>query len=261
MKIIDAHIHTSVRKNNFINPITPDLNKLNKDIKKNDIEFVISITSCIDELTPLEYDDIISLMKLNNKVKAVIGINPNKFNNKSLEKIEVGIKLNLIKGLKIYPGYYYFYPSDKVYDKFYKLAEKYDIPVIIHCGDTFKKNALVKYSHPLEIDNLAVKYPKVKFIIAHLGNPWTLDAAEVVYKNENVYTDLSGLALGNKITNMTKKRVLEALDYIEDYNKVIYGSDWPLVDLTSYIKEIKSIIPKRYYNKVFYENAKKLFKL
>lgn len=55
--------------------------------------------------------------------------------------------------------------------------------------------------------------------------------------------------------------MLEALDYIENYDKVLYGSDWPLVNITKYIQSIKSIIPPEYWNKVFYENAKRLFKL
>ncbi|MCH5374725.1 MAG: amidohydrolase, partial [Planctomycetes bacterium] len=30
-----------------------------------------------------------------------------------------------------------------------------------------------------------------------MGNPWTVDAAEVIYKNPNVYGDLSGFLVGN----------------------------------------------------------------
>jgi predicted TIM-barrel fold metal-dependent hydrolase len=28
--------------------------------------------------------------------------------------------------------------------------------------------------------------PETKFVLAHFGNPWILDAAQVVYKNMNV---------------------------------------------------------------------------
>ncbi len=266
MKIIDSHIHTSFNRKDFLETARKignkfSINELNKQLKENHVEYAVSITSNRTDTTPLEYESIIALSKAYKCILGVLGINPSKINNSSIKKIEKGIKLGLIKGLKIYPGYYYTYPNDKRYNAFYHLAEKYKIPVIIHCGDTYKKEALVKYAHPLNVDDVAVRFPNVNFIIAHMGNPWILDAAEIIYKNDNVYADLSGLFIGNKDSKFTKNKVLEAFDYIDNYDKLIYGSDWPLVNMKSYIKIIKEIVPKKYYNKVFYENSKKLFKI
>jgi len=50
------------------------------------------------------------------------------FENKLQEPMTVGIK--------IYAGYQHFYVSDPVYHPFYELAEHYDVPVVIHTGDT-----------------------------------------------------------------------------------------------------------------------------
>ena len=36
----------------------------------------------------------------------------------------------------------------------------------------------------------------VQFVMCHFGNPWLMDAAAVVEKNENVAADLSGLLEG-----------------------------------------------------------------
>jgi len=33
-------------------------------------------------------------------------------------------------------------------------------------------------------------------VICHVGNPWIIDCMEVVYKNPNVYADISGLVPG-----------------------------------------------------------------
>ena len=67
--------------------------------------------------------------------------------------------------------------------------------------------------------------------------------------------------IGNKISSSTKTKIKEALDYIDNYDKILYGSDWPLVNMKDYIKIIKSIIPKKHHKEVFHENAKNLFKL
>ena len=266
MKIIDSHIHTSFGRKDFLKTAKKIGNKFNekelyKQLKENNVVYAISITSDRTDTTPIEYKKIVELSRKNKRLIGVLGINPKKIAKDSIKKIEEGIKLGFIKGLKIYPGYFYTYPNDKAYHKFYGLAEKHDLPVVIHCGDTYKKEALVKYAHPLNVDDLAVKFPKVKFVIAHLGNPWLLDAAEVVYKNKNVFSDLSGLCIGNDISPIAKRRIIEAIDYIGDYSKIIYGSDWPLVKMKDYIRFIKTIIPKKYHKKVFYENAIRLFKL
>ena len=41
--------------------------------------------------------------------------------------------------MKIYPGYEPFYPNDKKFDPLYDLCEKYDLPLMIHTGEIFKK--------------------------------------------------------------------------------------------------------------------------
>ena len=41
-------------------------------------------------------------------------------------------------------------------------------------------------------------YPETNFVIAHCGCPWFLDAAEVIYKNANVWADLSGIFVGER---------------------------------------------------------------
>ncbi len=48
------------------------------------------------------------------------------------------------------------------------------------------------------VDDVAVDHPDVRFVLAHFGNPWLVDAAEVVYKNDNVWADLSGLIVGDE---------------------------------------------------------------
>ncbi len=69
---------------------------------------------------------------------------------------------------------------------------------MFHCGDTYSERGLLKYSHPLTLDEVAVMHQDVTFMMAHFGDPWVLDGAEVVYKNSNMYADLSGLIVGDK---------------------------------------------------------------
>ena len=172
-------------------------------------------------------------------------------------------------GLKLYPGYNHFYIYDSLIDPYYQLAMQYKKPVAIHTGMTSTGNALLKYCHPLTLDEAAVRYPHVQFVMCHLGNPWIVDAIAVIAKNENVAADLSGLLEG-QIDNMPdffeKKHgyinVLKGwLEYLDNYDRLLYGTDWPLANLSNYIEFVAHIIPERHHDKVFFDNANKLYNL
>ena len=192
-----------------------------------------------------------------------LGINPHLIHIPALENA-----LKEAAGIKIYAGYYHYYINDPVYDPVYRLAEKYGKPVVIHTGDTFSERGLLEYARPLPVDNLAARYRDVDFIIAHLGDPWIMEACEVVYKNKNVYADISGLVVGDaaeaervKTEPLLRDRFRQGLVFLNQYEKIIYGSDWPLVSMAPYIDLCKALLPEKEWGKVFYKNALKIFSL
>lgn len=169
-------------------------------------------------------------------------------------------------GIKLYPGYNYVYVNDKRHWPLFELARAYKVPVVIHTGDTARPGALLKYAHPLTVDEAAVNFPDVKFVMAHCGCPWFADAAEVAGKNPNVCIDLSGLIEGQpKLLALFEQqagflRQLHTwLNYMGDYSRVMYGSDWPLVNIPLYIRAISHVVPERYHDDVFYNNALRIF--
>lgn len=183
-------------------------------------------------------------------------------------RIEKGLKSGFYKCLKIYLGYIPQYAYSASYEPAYRLAEKYKVPVVFHTGDTYDSDGLLKYSDPLTIDEVAVKHRKITFVIAHCGNPWIQSAAEVAYKNSNVYLDGSAFMIddiNNKPKESVEKLVVEPLSwifmYVEDPTKLMYGTDWPLVHMKDYLNAFKRAIPKQYWKDVFHDNAIRVFKL
>lgn len=184
----------------------------------------------------------------------------------SLKLFEQHLRSPHCVGLKLYPGYNDFYVSDPLYDEFYALAAQYDLPVVIHTGDTARSTGLLKYSHPLTVDEVAVKFPQTKFVLAHVGNPWIVDAVAVAKNNPNVYIDLSGLAEGNfdpawffSEYSGYCSHLKTWLQYLSHYDKLMYGSDWPLVNIPTYLQIIAKLIPPQHHQQVFYENALNIF--
>jgi predicted TIM-barrel fold metal-dependent hydrolase len=273
MKIIDAHIHFS-NIQSFKDAALKAKIPYNSDalrLMSEDIECFIGMGVTETESGLFPDHKAASPMELDLEVnpdilKTVIGINPHTLDG-NLLKIEQRLQENAI-GLKIYAGYYHYHVWDKVYHPVYELAKKYQVPVVIHSGDTYSERGLLKYSMPIEVDQLAMMYREVNFIIAHFGDPWIMETAEIISKNSNVYADLSGLIVGDKteverfmFQPLFTDHIKRGLIYADNYKKVLFGSDWPLVDLEAYIDFIKSIVDEPFWSDVFYNNAKRLFKL
>ncbi|KAB2927110.1 MAG: amidohydrolase family protein [Candidatus Contendobacter sp.] len=127
-----------------------------------------------------------------------IGVaDPRRNEPEPLDRVEHQLRQGRIKGLKAYLGYLPHGPASPGYAPYYRLAARSQIPVIFHSGDTYAASAKLQYAHPLLIDEVAVDYPDTHFVIAHCGCPWFVDAAEVIYKNANVWADRSGLFVGD----------------------------------------------------------------
>lgn len=147
-------------------------------------------------------------------------------------------KAKQIVAVKFYTGYDYYMPGDDRTRRALRELEGYGCPVIFHSGDCLNscKGAKLKYAHPLHIDEVAVDYPRMNFIIAHMGFPWHRDAAEVCYKNSNVYADISGFVYGNFTGEDQYKfgKVLEEFLDIAPRDKLLFGTDWPISNQASY---------------------------
>lgn len=179
-----------------------------------------------------------------------------------LDFIEDAIDEGKVQGVKFYLGYDHWYPNDPNIYKAMNLLQKKNIPAIFHCGDCLctVKKAKLKYAHPLGIDEVAVDYPDVKIVIAHMAYPWERDAAEVCYKNKNVYSDISGFVYGSfdaKNTVDFKKVLDEFITVAGGTDKLIFGSDFPISNQKSYVETVEDLIGM----KTISENVHKVFNL
>ncbi len=196
------------------------------------------------------------------------GVNPFTLDGAALARLEEELKSPRCVGIKIYAGYYPFFIYDGVYAPAYRLAAKYGKAVCIHTGDTYSERGLLEYSHPLAADRLAGMYRDVRFVLAHMGDPWIMDACEAAYKNANVYLDTSGLVVGEekeisrvRDEPLLRDRFRQGILFLNDYDKVLFGTDWPLAAIRPYIEFCRTLVPERFYEKYFYGNAVKIYNI
>ncbi|MBY0231997.1 MAG: amidohydrolase family protein [Gemmataceae bacterium] len=191
---------------------------------------------------------------------AIGAMDPRRADAGHLSRVEE--QLPRVKALKGYLGYLHFGPDHPGYRPYYELAARHRVPVIFHTGDCWSPRAKLRFAHPLLVDEVAVDHPGVDFVMAHVGNPWMLDAAEVVYKNLNVWCDLSGLAVGDEPgDDETLARLAAAWRYAERPNRFVFGSDWPLAPVRAYRDWVIKAIPEECREDVLDLNARRLFRL
>jgi predicted TIM-barrel fold metal-dependent hydrolase len=201
-----------------------------------------------------------------------IGImDPTRTDDEHFRRTELTLASGVVAALKGYLGYLHFEPAHANYRRYYELAAKYKVPVMFHTGDTYSPQAKLKYAQPLGVDEVAVDHPDCRFVLCHLGNPWMTDAAEVIYKNMNVWADLSGLMVGDDgafaseegrdAMNELAHAIQRAMKYSERPNRFLYGTDWPLAPMTAYREFIKQVVPAECHEQIFEENALRLFRL
>ena len=201
-----------------------------------------------------------------------IGIaNPTRTDTDHLQRVEAQLATGRVIALKGYLGYVYHGPDSPGYEPYFELAAKYNLPFIFHTGDNWSRAAKVKYAHPLLIDEVAVEHRNVRIVMAHFGNPWCMDAAEVIYKNDNVWADVCAILVGDaahfaRITasgylRRTVERVRHAIEFTERPDRFMYGTDWPLSPMDVYPTFVRQLFDEEHHAAVFEGNARELFKL
>jgi predicted TIM-barrel fold metal-dependent hydrolase len=263
--IIDCHTHLNNYHNEEEASLQKCLDELQLQMRRNRIDIALVLTSYKVKPGRPSTRDVVNATRHLTNLYVVAGISYLGFTQEYLEEVREYLKEGSVRGLKLYPGYEPFYPFDPKLEPVYALAEEFGVPVMIHSGDTYDPRGKVKYAHPLHIDEVAVDHPNVNFIICHIGNPWIRDCMEVVYKNKNVYTDISGLVLGDftdRFERYMRQQLHDMLLYGVEADNVLFGTDWPISSMESYLEFMEEIkLPPKEMNKIMYENAARLFKL
>ena len=104
--------------------------------------------------------------------------------------------------------------------------------------------------------------------MCHFGNPFLEAAAAVLEKNPNVAVDLSGLLEGRvDLDRYFREQAGYAgllttwLTAVGKWDDLMYGTDWPIVNLGEYIQFIQQLVPEGHWEQVFFQNADRIYGL
>jgi predicted TIM-barrel fold metal-dependent hydrolase len=198
-----------------------------------------------------------------DRLIAFMGVDPRRKN--AVEILEKGIQEWGMKGLKLYPPCG-FYPNEPLVTPLWEKANELGIPVMVHSGPTFPQLKM-KYSQPIYLEDVLVRYPSLNIIIAHCGGGiWAEEVVGLRQLRNNVYADISGW---QGMAYADKEYAMRRLVYVYSNlrSRCLFGSDWPAfnfqvshkdwVDMINNIENVET----RLKRKLLGENAEKLLKL
>lgn len=138
------------------------------------------------------------------------------------ETLEQAMRMGL-QGVKLGPIYQNLHPCDPRMLDIYAFCQANNLPIMIHQGTTFLTRAPLKYAPPILLEEVALQFPALKMVIAHLGHPWISETLVLIRKQPNLYSDISAL-------HYRPWQFYNALITAKEYgvlDKLLFGSDYP----------------------------------
>jgi predicted TIM-barrel fold metal-dependent hydrolase len=262
--IIDCHTHLNRYGPDEPSTLAERYARLRAEMDAEGVRHAVVLTSYKVNADRPSTDEVLRMVSADPRMHVVAGVNVQQLETE-LPGLRALLRAGRIRGLKLYPGYQPFQVHDARLDPLYETAAEFAVPVMIHTGDTYDPGTRVKHAHPLEVDEVAVRHRDVTFVLCHLGNPWFLDAAEVIYKNRNVMGDVSGLTLGEFLPRFERfalTKVNEVLAFVNDPAKLMFGTDWPITSLGSYLRFVRRLdATEEEMEGLLWGNAARLFGL
>lgn len=128
-----------------------------------------------------------------------------------------------LKGVKFGPIYNGVALSDSRLEPVYEYCQRNNIPLTMHMGTTFARNAPVDMGRAIHVEPIALKYPDLTMILAHMGHPWYEDCIAVVRKQPNVFCEVSALFY----RPWQYYNILIAAQEYKIVDKIYFGTDFP----------------------------------
>ncbi|MEQ1850641.1 MAG: amidohydrolase family protein [Chthoniobacteraceae bacterium] len=142
-----------------------------------------------------------------------------------------------LRGIKLLPMYAGFSPDDERLDPLWDYARRHSLPVLLHMGTTFITQAPLRFTLPRLIEPVALKFPEVKIILAHLGHPYEGECIVTIRKHANVFADVSAL-------HYRPFQFYQSLMLAQEYgvwHKLLFGTDYPFTTVNGTIAGLRGL--------------------
>lgn len=155
-----------------------------------------------------------------------------------VRELEHAVRELKFVGAHLYPHWFEMAPDHARYYPLYAKCCELGVPIQIQVGHCLRYSAerpLKSVGRPITLDTLACDFPELKLVGIHTGWPWTEEMIAVAYKHPNVYIGSDAYA--------PKHWAESFVHYLDTFgrNKVLFGTDFPVIDLERARGEIEEL--------------------
>ncbi len=169
------------------------------------------------------------------KLIGFAGIDPTE--DAAVEEVNLAKTELQLRGITLSPANQDFHPSDSRAMDVYAEAERLGMPVLCHFGGQYTQSSKMEYARPYLFDEVARAFPKLKLVIAQIGQPWVDETIVLLGKHQHIYADVSGMLSRpwqayNALVSCYQYGVID---------KLLFGSDFPYTSAAECIESLYSI--------------------
>ena len=157
----------------------------------------------------------------------------------------------------LFPAMHRFSVADPRLDPLLEIAAGGRLAVFVHCGvlsvGVRKKLELpsrfdMRYSNPLELHSVALRYPQIRFIVPHFGAGMFREALMLADLCPNVWLDTSSTNRWMLYEHLDLRMVFRRAVDLLGYERLLFGTD-------------SSFFPRGWHAQVFKEQTTALYEL
>lgn len=166
------------------------------------------------------------------------------YGDKAERELERALAAGLV-GVKLHPALqgFFVFDRDKI-DPLMRVARRYGAPVYVHTGTPV-------FALPLQVAELALRYPDIPFIMGRMGNTdFWIDAPHAFEMADNLYADTPYTSPSNV------RRLLDI-----DSSRVLFSADLPYSHAGLERKKIEDAgLDERELERIAYGNFARIFR-
>ncbi len=137
------------------------------------------------------------------------------------------------RAVKLFPGEGYYVDDPKLYELFDAIQQR-DLAVIVSVGlpgftldsrPGSRRSLNSAYAYPMRLDAPSRLFPRLRFVMLHMGFPLLFEAWSVHHANKNIYLDISGAGAHASALPVGYAALGGPAFIPLDFSKGVWGSD------------------------------------
>lgn len=194
----------------------------------------------------LGYADSIGIQSSDETTAACVAKYPDKFvgfayvdprRPDCMERLRHAHRTLGLKGVKFGPIYNGVALSDPRLDPVYAYCQANNLPMTMHMGTTFARTAPIEMGRAIHVEPVALRYPDLTIVMAHMGHPWHEDAIVVARKQPRVFLEVSAI-------HYRPWQYYNSLICAQEYkvtDKIYFGTDFPFARVDESVEGLLQI--------------------